>query len=116
MCPDDDDYVLVNRNDITHVVLDEGAEEPTAASSTGGAAAAAEEPTAASSTGGAAAAVDAAVTPKPKPKIVSRPQAGNGQNYFTMLHKWAGRSAGGFGRPAGYRGNGEGMPTATYVL
>ena len=42
------------------------------------------------------------------PMILSRPQAGNGQSYFTMLHKWAGRSAGGCGRPmAGRWGNGS---------
>ena len=46
--------------------------------------------------------------PGPPPMILSRPQAGNGQDYFTMLHKWAGRSAGGFGRPmAGRLGHGS---------
>ena len=35
------------------------------------------------------------------PRIRSRPQAGNGQNYFTILHQWAGRAAGGFGKPMG---------------
>ena len=44
--------------------------------------------------------------PAEKPRIVSRPQAYNGQDYFSMLHRWAGRSAGGFGRPAGYSGRG----------
>ena len=47
-------------------------------------------------------------TPGPPPMIRSRPQAGNNQSYFTMLHTWAGRSAGGFGRPmAGRLGNGS---------
>ena len=43
----------------------------------------------------------------PPPMIRSRPQAGNGQFYFTMLHEWAGRKAGGFGRPAGLLGKGS---------
>ena len=44
----------------------------------------------------------------PPPMIQSRPQAGNGQSYFTMLHKWAGRRAGGFGKPmAGQLGKGS---------
>ena len=90
-CQDDDDYVLVMQDAVTHVVLptlDEGAEELAATSSSG-----------------TAAAADASVTPKAK--IVSRPQAGHGQQYYSMLHRWAGRSAGGFGRPAGYQGNGK---------
>ena len=45
--------------------------------------------------------------PGPPPMILSRPQAGNGKFYFTMLHKWAGRSAGGYGRPAGLLGKGS---------
>ena len=114
-CPLDEDYVLVHSNAVTLEELDEELEETTTNSSTGGAAAAAKD-TAASSTGGAEAAAEKH-TPPPTaasqtggaatPRIVSRPQVGNGQNVLTMMHKWAGRRAGGFGRPAGYSGDGK---------
>ena len=101
-CPDDDDFVLVAQADVIYVGMPGLAASGTAASGT-----ADEEDD--SST---AASEDGSGTdgdeddPAARGRILSRPQAGNGQMYFGMLHRWAGRKAGGFGRPAGKSGNG----------
>ena len=94
-CPDAPDFWLVEQGDVTMVPL-LVVEDPTAV---GDAHSAAED--------AHAAAEDAHTAPAEKPRIVGRPQAYNGQSYFTMLHSWAGRSAGGFGKPAGFTGNGS---------
>ena len=106
-CQNDPDYVLVMQDVVEHVempTLEGGARD--------------EDFEVVISTGGTTAAADASVTaasaqqqgPQPaaqQVRIVTRPQAGNGQLYFAQLHSWAGRSVGGFGRPAGHQGNGS---------
>ena len=118
-CPDDEEYVLVMTSSLIHVTLpshSEKDEESASALSSGDAAAAA----AADEGGGTRAAEtlshenngslplhNTSFTQNPEAitqaKIRSRPQPGNRQYYFSMFHKWAGRSAGAFGRPAWYK-------------
>lgn len=94
-CPTDPDYCLVGASDVT--VMDDHNLDGIVA----------QDLVAASSAPGTPDA-DALQLPPGPPMIRLRPQAGNGQGYFSMLHKWAGRSAGGFGRPmAGQLGKGS---------
>ena len=100
-CPGDAAFLLVTQTAVEYVempMLEGGdqADDYVVETSTGGTAAAAAD---ASGTAASPAAQ--------RLRIVSRPQAGNGQSYFGKLHKWAGRKAGGFGRPAGFHGKGS---------
>ena len=110
-CPDDDDFVLVTQAAVEYVEMPGTAasEDDSGTAASGTADEEDDSGTAASEDGsGTVGDEDDPAQPPPPPqmRILSRPQAGNGQMYFDMLHHWAGRKAGGFGRPAGYEGRG----------